>query len=170
MRAGPVRRRDVLTGKAAQASPIAAWLTVVRTDFKNSGFVDLAVPLVGLGWAVGQRGETAKSLEVLEEAAPKASGAPRPKIVIKPSKAAGKVSVEMLGPKLDGEIVDYLWLRDADSGQLLGSKALKANDGRAGSNGDPTYSCLLDVGRRVVPFMHSSNSGLWKGEAFVARL
>ena len=159
-------RREALQGAC---NPVAEWFTVVRTDFKNSGFIDLAVPLLGLGWALTQRGETAKKLLALE-AESSDDRAQAPKIVVAAARAAGKVQVNIIGPSLDGEIVDYLWLRDADTGALLGSKALESNGGLPGSKSDPTYTGLVESGQRVVPYLHCSSSGLWKGQPFVARL
>ena len=45
-----MNRREALQG----GNPVGDWLDVVRTDFKNSGFVDLAVPVAALGWALAQ--------------------------------------------------------------------------------------------------------------------
>ena len=164
-----MNRREALQG----GNPVGDWLDVVRTDFKNSGFVDLAVPVAALGWALAQRGDTAEALAALElsPSEPLTGGAVQaPKVTVAAARAAGKVQVELVGPKLVGEYVDYLWLRDADSGALLGFKALKTNGGLPGSKADPSYSCLVEAGRRVVPFLHSSSSGLWRGEPFVARV
>ena len=164
-----MNRREVLQG----GTPVGDWLDVVRTDFKNSGFVDLAVPVAALGWALAQRGDTAEALAALElsPSEPLTGGAVQaPMVAVAAARAAGKVQVELVGPKLVGEYVDYLWLRDADSGALLGFKALKTNGGLPGSKADPSYSCLVEAGRRVVPFLHSSGSGLWRGEPFVARV
>eukprot|EP00964_Phaeocystis_antarctica_P035310 scaffold20162_cov71-Phaeocystis_antarctica.AAC.2 len=165
-----INRREALQGGG---NPVGDWLDVVRTDFKNSGFVDLAVPVAALGWALAQRGDTAAALAALELSSPgplTGGAVQAPKVAVVAARAAGKVQVELVGPKLVGEYVDYLWLRDADSGALLGFKALKTNGGLPGSKADPSYSCLVEAGRRVVPFLHSSSSGLWRGEPFVARV
>jgi hypothetical protein len=165
-----MNRREVLQG----GNPVGDWLNVVRTDFKNSGFVDLAVPVVALGWALAQRGDTAEALAALESSSSgtlTGGAVLAPKVAVVAARAAGKVQVELVGPELVGEYVDYLWLRDADSGALLGFKGpLKTNGGLPGSKADPSYSCLVEAGRRVVPFLHSSNSGLWRGEPFIARV
>ena len=151
-----VNRREVLQGKG---TAVGDWLHVVRTDFKNSGFVDLAVPLAGIGWAITQRGDTAATLAAMESQVPD-NKMQAPRIAVTAARVTGKVQVEVIGPSLDGEIVDYLWLRDADTGALIGSKALKTNGGLPGSKGDPTYAGLVECGRRIVAFVHCSSSGL----------
>ena len=164
-----INRRKALQGGG---NPVGDWLDVVRTDFKNSGFVDLAVPLAGLGFALAQRGDTAKALDALESSSGPltSSSVLAPMVAVAAARVAGKVQVEIVGPKLVGEYVDFLWLRDAGSGALLGFKALKTNGGLPGSKDDPAYSCLVESGRSVIPFLHCSSSGLWRGEPFVARV
>ena len=158
-------RREVLKG----STPITDWLSVVRTDFKNSGFVDLAVPLVGLGVALSQRKDTAKILLDLESG-PVSGKVQKPEIIISTAKVLGKVNVQIVGPRtLGGELVDYLWLRDAATKDLLGCKALSTNGGAPGSKGDPTLSSLVKRDTRVIPYMHCSVSGLWVGDPVEAR-
>ena len=151
------------------STPITDWLSVVRTDFKNSGFVDLAVPLVGLGVALSQRKDTAKILLDLESG-PVSGKVQKPEIIISTAKVLGKVNVQIVGPRtLGGELVDYLWLRDAATKDLLGCKALSTNGGAPGSKGDPTLSSLVKRDTRVIPYMHCSVSGLWVGDPVEAR-
>ena len=78
------------------------------------------------------------------------------------AQAVGQVSVEVSAPVEDsGDRIDYMWLKDAETGEVILSKKIGANEA-------PTLTSLIAKSRRVVPLVHSSRDGVWEGAAFTA--
>ena len=94
--------------------------------------------------------------------------APRkPLVSIARAKTLGQVSITASAPKTTApEYADYVWLRDADTKEIIAAKKVKP--------GAPPEAALLTVlvakGRRVVPLVHLSVDGVWEGDAIVAQI
>ena len=155
-RASHRSRREVLKGRANYRLGFSRSHRLQEFWLRRSGGAS--------GWtcvALSQRKDTAKILLNLESG-PVSGRVQKPEIIISTAKVLGKVNVQIVGPRtLGGELVDYLWLRDAATKDLLGCKDWSTNGGAPGSKGDPTLSSLVKRDTRVIPYMHCSVSGLW---------
>uniref|UniRef100_A0A7S4QQ66 Desulfoferrodoxin ferrous iron-binding domain-containing protein n=1 Tax=Alexandrium monilatum TaxID=311494 RepID=A0A7S4QQ66_9DINO len=96
------------------------------------------------------------------DATPNDNGAPEkhlPKVTVSGS------SVEVVVPHVmdaaKPHFIEYVWLKDAKSGEVFSAKAFQATD-----PSPPTLSASLPKGSSVVPMLFCNLHGLWEGEAF----
>ena len=161
---GRVARRRELLSVGAQTGANTAYKSFAKA---GGGEATLAVIAACTAYYGGlQRDGRNAQLAELE------ASAPRTKehaafVVISPTQAIGSVSVEVSIPAAPGAAepapgarVDYIWLKDAASGQIVAARGFKP--------GDPlVLTSLVSKGSRVVPLVHSERDGVWVGEPFI---
>lgn len=81
-----------------------------------------------------------------------------PSVTITPSKVNGRVALEITGD----DSVDYIWLLDAESGDVVSGRKLQATEPKI-------ISILVGRGKQLVPLVHTAD-GVWAGGAFTAQL
>ena len=104
-------------------------------------------------------------LAVLESSGVKNEGAVThvPTVRISPSGANGRVQVEVTVSTASPDFIDYIWVKDADSGDIIA--------GRGFSVKEPLVLTMLATrGRRLVPIAHSRTDGVWEGTTFSAQV
>ena len=70
----------------------------------------------------------------------------------------GQVSVEITAPVSTPDAIDYIWVSDADTGEIFEGRRFLPRE-------TPSLVLLVARGRRIVPSVHSTNDGVWEGEA-----
>ena len=132
----------------------------------RSGEALLAVIAGSIAYYGGsRRGLLFQDLAALDNDSSKNQGAvPHlPKVRVLPSGANGRVSVEVSASATSPDSIDYVWVKDAASGEILGGRAFRPDDA-------PVLSILASPGQRLVPLVHSRADGTWEGATFVATL
>ena len=165
---GRVARRRELLSVGAQTGANTAYKSFAKA---GGGEATLAVIAACTAYYGGlQRDGRNAQLVELEASAPRTKEHAA-SVVISPTQAIGSVSVEVSIPAArpgaaseaepaPSDRVDYIWLKDAESGQIVAARGFKP--------GDPlVLTSLVSKGARVVPLVHSERDGVWVGEPFV---
>ena len=90
----------------------------------------------------------------------------RPNIVLTPGRKLGLVNVEITVAASPPDVIDYIWLSDAETGEILSGRRVSPKD-------RTKLAVVVDRGRRIVPSAHCARSGVtggvtWEGEAVMA--
>ena len=161
---GRVARRRELLSVGAQTGANTAYKSFAKA---GGGEATLAVIAACTAYYGGlQRDGRNARLAELEASAPRTKEHAA-SVVISPTQAIGSVSVEVSIPAAPGaaepapgDRVDYIWLKDAASGQIVAARGFKP--------GDPlVLTSLVSKGSRVVPLVHSERDGVWVGEPII---
>ena len=165
---GRVARRRELLSVGAQTGANTAYKSFAKA---GGGEATLAVIAACTAYYGGlQRDGRNAQLVELEASAPRTKEHAA-SVVISPTQAIGSVSVEVSIPAArpgaaseaepaPSDRVDYIWLKDAASGQIVAARGFKP--------GDPlVLTSLVSKGSRVVPLVHSERDGVWVGEPII---
>ena len=149
-------RREVVSGDALYKSFVKS----------GGGEALLAVIAASIAAYGGTRRDALKDEVLSLDISSATSPTPHiPSVVLSPSGANGRVGCEVTAPIVAlPDKVDYIWLKDVDSGTILAAKKVSS-----GGQQQAVLSLALEKGRRAQPVVHCSD-GITIGDQFIAAI
>ena len=147
-------RRQVINGEAASDS---AYKSFVKGGGGEATIFVIAGAIAAFGGSV--RGNLYDDLAELQTTSKSLDSVAPPTVNLIPTVAAGKVTVEVVAPKVAGDYVDYMWLKDAN-GEIFSARSFKPG-------GEAILTGIFSKGQKIVPCFHTHDgNGIKEGAAF----
>ena len=153
---GTATRREVVSGDSLYKSFVKS----------GGGEALLAVIAASIAAYGGTRRDALKDEVLALDTSSTISATPHvPLVVLSPSGANRRVGCEVTAPIVAlPDKVDYIWLKDVDSGEVLAAKKVSS-----GGQQQAVLSLALEKGRRAQPVVHCSD-GITIGDQFIAAI
>jgi hypothetical protein len=80
-------------------------------------------------------------------------------VTLSPGRASGQVSVEITAAAAVPDVVDAIWVTDADTGEIFAGRRFLPKEPK---------ELVVARGRRFVAAAHCAIDGVWEGDTVVA--
>jgi hypothetical protein len=157
---GAVGRRQVISGEATSD-------TFYKSFVGGGGGEATLFVIAAVVAAVGgnKRNDLYDQVAEMQSSSSSSSSKLAPTVKLEASRLSGKVSLQIVAPVVTApDFVDFIWLRDADSGDVFSARKFKASEPAPGT----VLQVIVERGQKIVPVVHTASQELYVGDAFIA--